>query len=112
MGVCCLRENNVIKTSPNQRVSKSKLKSSRSSIYQINKENITDVYDIACKISSGYYGTVSKACFKNDPSKFYAVKSIAKANLSQNSEILAEGHTKSPCRSGRGFGVYGIKPPG
>ena len=83
MGVCCLRENNVIKTSPNQRVSKSKLKSSRSSIYQINKENITDVYDIACKISSGYYGTVSKACFKNDPSKFYAVKSIAKANLSQ-----------------------------
>ena len=43
------------------------------------------MYDISSKFSSGYYGTVSKANFKNDASKFYAVKSISKSNLSQKS---------------------------
>ena len=60
MGVCCFRCTKIVNASPNQR--KSKLKS-----------------------SSGYYGTVSKANFKNDASKFYAVKSISKSNLSQKS---------------------------
>ena len=85
MGACCIRENNIVKTAlSNQKHSgKSRLKSARSSVYQINKENIDDVYDFCGKISSGYYGTVERACFKNDPSKFYAVKSIAKINLSQ-----------------------------
>lgn len=63
MGVCCFRYTKIVNASPNQR--KSKLKSCRSSIYQINKENINDVYDISSKFSSGYYGTVSKANFKN-----------------------------------------------
>ena len=83
MGVCCFRDNKIVKPSHNQRMSK--LKSCRSSIYQINKENINDVYEISSKVSSGYYGTVSMACFKNDPSKFYAVKSISKTNLSMKS---------------------------
>ena len=83
MGVCCFRYTKIVNASPNQR--KSKLKSCRSSIYQINKENINDVYDISSKFSSGYYGTVPKANFKNDASKFYAVKSISKSNLSQKS---------------------------
>ena len=60
MGVCCFRYTKIVNASPNQR--KSKL-----------------------KFSSGYYGTVSKANFKNDASKFYAVKSISKSNLSQKS---------------------------
>ena len=83
MGVCCFRDNKIVKSSHNQRMSK--LKSCRSSIYQINKENINDVYEISSKVSSGYYGTVSMACFKNDPSKFYAVGSISKTNLSMKS---------------------------
>ena len=83
MGACCIRENNVIKISQSKKEQREKIKSTRSSIYQINKEDINDVYDFCGKISSGYYGTVVKAFFKNDPSKFYAVKSIAKSNLSQ-----------------------------
>ena len=85
MGTCCVRENNIIKSSirSKDQLKKDKLRSARSSIYQINKENIFDVYDFCGKISSGYYGKVEKACFKGDPSKFYAVKTIAKANLSQ-----------------------------
>lgn len=84
MGTCCIRENNIIHVQAKPRGTiKSKMKSTRSSIYQINKEDIHDVYDFCGKISSGYYGTVYKACFKNDPSKFYAVKTIAKSNLSQ-----------------------------
>ena len=84
MGTCCVKENNVIHVQPKPKASiKSKLKSTRSSIYQINQENVHEVYDFCGKISSGYYGTVYKACFKNDPSKFYAIKTINKSNLSQ-----------------------------
>ena len=83
MGICCVKDNNIISTQINPKDKKEKLRSTRSSIYQINKENIYDVYDFCGKISSGYYGKVEKACFKGDPSKFYAVKIISKANLSK-----------------------------
>ena len=43
MGVCYFRYTKIVNASPNQR--KSKLKSCRSSIYQINKENINDLYE-------------------------------------------------------------------
>lgn len=86
MGACCVRNNCVIKStgaSGRFNANKSRVRSTRSSIYQLNKENILDVYDICNKISSGYYGTVKKACMKNDPSTYYAVKSINKSNLSK-----------------------------
>ena len=83
MGICCVKDNNIISTQINPKDKKEKLRSTRSSIYQINKENIYDVYDLCGKISSGYYGKLEKACFKGDPSKFYAVKIISKANLSK-----------------------------
>ena len=70
MGICCVKDNNIISTQINPKDKKDKLRSTRSSIYQINKENIYDVYDFCGKISSGYYGKVEKACFKGDPSKF------------------------------------------
>ena len=85
MGACCVRENTIIKTAikSSSQIKKERLRSERSSIYQINKENIYDVYDFCGKISSGFYGKVEKACFKGDPSKFYAVKIISKANLTE-----------------------------
>ena len=85
MGTCCVRENNIIQSNilNNNCVRRGLYRSTRSSIYQINKENIFDVYEFCGKISSGYYGTVNKAYIKGDKSKFYAVKTIAKENLSQ-----------------------------
>ena len=72
MGTCCVRENNIIKSSirSKDQLKKDKLRSARSSIYQINKENIFDVYDFCGKISSGYYGKVEKACLKEIPQNF------------------------------------------
>ncbi len=55
--------NNTIKSQINPKDNKEKL-SSRSSIYQINKENIYDIYDFCVKISNGFSGKVEKACFK------------------------------------------------
>ena len=66
----------------NPKDKKEKLHSARSWIYQINKENIYDVYDFCGKISSGFYGKVEKACFKGDPSNFYAEK-IRKRSIYQ-----------------------------
>ena len=85
MGTCCVRDNNIIQSNilKNTYIKRGLYRSTRSSVYQINKENITDVYEFCGKISSGYYGTVNKAYIKGDKSKFYAVKTIAKENLSQ-----------------------------
>lgn len=55
----------------------------RSSLYQLNKEDISDVSDITTKISSGYYGTAYRACLQTDKSKSFVVKSILKENLSK-----------------------------
>lgn len=96
MGACCVRENTIIKTAikSSSQIKKERLRSERSSIYQINKENIYDVYDFCGKISSGFYGKVEKACFKGDPSNFYAEKIISKINLSKKNikNLIGEIH--------------------
>ena len=60
MGICCIQDDNTINTiiTSNKKLKKERLQSTRSSIYQVNKENINDVYDFCGKISSGFYGKV------------------------------------------------------
>ena len=48
------KDYNIIKSQINPKDKKEKLHSARSSIYQINKENIYDIYDFCGKISSGF----------------------------------------------------------
>lgn len=56
-------------------------KSNRSSMYAINNESITEVYNFETKLGEGYYGTVRMASPKDDQNKKYAVKSIDKTKL-------------------------------
>ena len=84
MGTCCVRDNNIIQSNLlNSNMKRGLYRTNRSSVYQLNRENIFDVYEFCGKISSGYYGTVNKAYIKGNKTKFYAVKTIAKENLSQ-----------------------------
>lgn len=94
MGSCCFNELNQYSIISNNKYhTKSNfLKPGRSSLYQLNKEDISNVYDISFKISSGYYGTAYKACLKADKSKWFVVKSIIKENLSKKilSNLISE----------------------
>lgn len=99
MGSCCTKgdinivnlsavERITVKTnSLNRMMTRSPLKvisrSKRSSIYEVNNENITLAYDFENQIGAGFYGTVKIAVPKNEPNKKYAVKSIDKTKLSE-----------------------------
>lgn len=58
------------------------VKSARGSVYQVNNEDVTQVYNVQEKLGTGYFGTVKLVTPKIDPNKKYAVKSIDKTKLS------------------------------
>lgn len=70
---------------------------SGSSTYLINDEGISDSYQFLQVLGKGYFGVVKKALMKNDPNKYYAIKTIDKSKmpskslrtLSREIEVLA-----------------------
>jgi calcium-dependent protein kinase len=105
MGSCCTRDTiTAVKLNENYKIRKEMIKcvsnnrnGQRGSIYQINDENISNVYKMTKKIGRGYFGSVKLGFRINDEKKIYAVKSIDKTklsakkikNLSREIEVLA-----------------------